>query len=633
MFVLVFLLYGKSIYNDYGLDDHLVFNKTSELGWKGMVKAFKTGYMKNEQSGNISGYRPVTVASFAMEFALFGKHAAVSRIINLLLYSLTGVLLFFFLAALLQNIPITDYLIKPQQGIVAPPTDIKNANNGYIATLVSFITTVLFICHPIHSEVILNIKSRDEILAFLFAISAVFCLINASKLTIGRVVAAFLLSMLALLSKNTAVPTLLLGLLGYVVLHRAASKKIFFSIGLFVSVFLIAKILDKYLSDTTKFGRIWEYIENPLYTMSIIDRIPTGLSVMLAYLKLLFIPQPLLYYYGYNQVPLCTWTSIVSWFSLLLHSVLLFFAIRQYRKRPILSYAIAYYLLHAFVYSNIIKVGPGIIAERFFYSGTLGFCLAIAYIGVYIIQQKAQNKAIAFYVGAFLLGVCLIDAVLIQQRIPAWKNLSTLLKTDMPYLANSAKANLLYADVLVKDLKKATLADWQLAEKHYHRAIEIYPNYHIPYNNLGFFYLKTQRFAEANEILLKAQKLMPHSSNILYNLGSASLKLGMTDRAQTYFEQAVSYQPNTEGAMAAFGGLHNIYGNKGDTTAMVRNLMNGFIYHSQEPFFYSELMRYYADQQKLVYLRNLLQSVADTISPDKQKMIKNKIKQLNGNTQ
>ena len=99
----------------------------------------------------------------------------------------------------------------------------------------------------------------------------------------------------------------------------------------------------------------------------------------------------------------------------------------------------------------------------------------------------------------------LAGGVMIQARIPAWRNLLTLCQTDMPNLDRSAKANLLYADILTKDLDKATLEQWQLAEKHYRRAIEIYPNYYAPYNNLGFFYLKTNRFAEANEVLLQAQ--------------------------------------------------------------------------------------------------------------------------------
>jgi len=38
--------------------------------------------------------------------------------------------------------------------------------------MIAFMASLLFACHPIHTEVVANIKSRDEILAFLFCMLA-----------------------------------------------------------------------------------------------------------------------------------------------------------------------------------------------------------------------------------------------------------------------------------------------------------------------------------------------------------------------------------------------------------------------------------------------------------------------------
>jgi lipoprotein NlpI len=627
MLFLAFLLYGGSLQNDYALDDYLVANETTELGWRAIPKAFKSGYMKHQQQNNISGYRPITVSTFAIEIAIFGKKASVSHAINVILYGLTGFLLYLFLATLFGNIADKITASTPNK---ASPAQTEQPSN---TRLLAFISTLLFICHPIHSEAVINIKSRDELLAFLFALSAAFCLIRATQLTILRALGVLLLSALAVLSKNTATPTLLALLMGILLLQHQQYpvKRLVGSAASLLFGFGVYKFLGKTLSDKTTDGRIWEYIENPLFDLSWIERLPTGIAIMFSYLKLLVVPQPLLYYYGYNQVALCTWASPLTWLSLALHGALLVWAITQYKKRPIWSFALFFYLLHVAVYSNIIKPGPGIIAERFFYSGTLGFCIALAYAGLYMANVLRQRQMNSFWLSALLLCLLITHTVLIYQRIPAWKNLDTLLKTDMPHLSNSAKANLLYADALVKNLKKATMADWELAEKHYRRAIEIYPKYSAPYNNLGFFYLKTSRFAEANEILLQAQALAPHSSRILYNLGSASLKLGMTDKAQNYFEQAVQYEPYSDASLAAFGGLHDIYNQKSDTTAVLNNLIKGFAYQPRENFFYNELIAHYSNGQKLPYLKSLLYQVSDTLPAQAQKIMRRKADKIQVN--
>ncbi|MBK8474297.1 MAG: hypothetical protein IPL33_20200 [Sphingobacteriales bacterium] len=167
----------------------------------------------------------------------------------------------------------------------------------------------------------------------------------------------------------------------------------------------------------------------------------------------------MVYYYGYNYVPLYTWASPIAWISLLLHLGLAYWAIRQYRQRPLLALGVAYYLIHALAFSNIFKVGPGIVAERFFYGGSVGFCWVLAYgllwwaTATKATQQPANavnlplqsdkkrqtktnkdsvknsNKTNTatltlrpmFWIATAVL--LLAGGVMIQVRIPAWRNL------------------------------------------------------------------------------------------------------------------------------------------------------------------------------------------------------------------
>jgi len=642
MLLLAFLLYGKSLNNGYALDDHLVLTPTTELGFKGIIKSFKSSYLQNNQNGEKSGYRPLTLATFALEVALVGKHASVSHAVSIVLYGLTAALLYVVLCALLTQVRHHDQFLLPS---AAP-----------LPHLWALLATLLFVIHPLHTEVVLNIKSRDELLALFFALSAAWCLLRP-RLGLWSGLGIVLCSTAALLCKITILPTLAVWLFGIALLRGFRPKRWLLLVGVVLAAVATYKILGRTLTDKNP-GNYWQYIENPLYAMSLIERLPMGWAVMGYYLKLLFIPAPLVYYYGYNYVPLYTWASPIAWVSLLLHLGLAYWAIRQYRQRPLLALGVAYYLIHALAFSNIFKVGPGIVAERFFYGGSVGFCWVLAYgllwwaTATKTTQQPANavnlplqsdkkrqtktnkdsvknsNKTNTatltlrpmFWIATAVL--LLAGGVMIQVRIPAWRNLLTLCQTDMPNLDRSAKANLLYADILTKDLDKATLEQWQLAEKHYRRAIEIYPNYYAPYNNLGFFYLKTNRFAEANEVLLQAQTHAPQSAQVLYNLGSASLKLGINDKAKGYFEQATRYEPESEAGLGSFGALHNIYGTGNDTTAMTYNLIRAMMHHPHKSFFFQELIRYYTEQQKIPYLHTRIRAAADTLDEKHRKELR-----------
>lgn len=72
--------------------------------------------------------------------------------------------------------------------------------------LFPILVTLLFIVHPIHTEVVNNLKSRDELLSFLFGLSSLYYFIKNQENGLWKhlFLALFFLT-LALLSKKTAV--------------------------------------------------------------------------------------------------------------------------------------------------------------------------------------------------------------------------------------------------------------------------------------------------------------------------------------------------------------------------------------------------------------------------------------------
>src|SRR5690606_31771162 len=88
------LFYGNTLTNDYSFDDEYVIvnNKKVAEGFSGISDIFKSRYV--ESSDQSFGYRPVVLASFAIEYEFFGAKPAVSHFINLFLYILTCLLIF-----------------------------------------------------------------------------------------------------------------------------------------------------------------------------------------------------------------------------------------------------------------------------------------------------------------------------------------------------------------------------------------------------------------------------------------------------------------------------------------------------------------------------------------------------------
>ncbi|QQR95169.1 MAG: DUF1736 domain-containing protein [Bacteroidota bacterium] len=119
------------------------------------------------------------------------------------------------------------------------------------------------------------------------------------------------------------------------------------------------------------------------------QKFATAVMILGMYLKLLFIPHPLVFDYSYNQIPLVGMGNIWFLLSLLIHVGLLVWAILLLKKNKLLSFIILFYFISMSIYSNIFYVIGSSFGERFLYTASFGFCMAVAY--AFSLLSKNQN--------------------------------------------------------------------------------------------------------------------------------------------------------------------------------------------------------------------------------------------------
>lgn len=359
--VLCFVVYGNSLSNKYALDDDLVIlqNPRIHKGLDAFPQIFFEHYSQSAKSSY--GFRPITLATFALEYHLFGENPHVGHLINILLYALTCILLYFLLLRLFRE---------------------------YHWSL-SALAVILFIIHPIHTEVVNNIKSRDELLAFLFAIAAMRSFIYAfdhkkvPRFGIG-ILFGTLLFMVSLLAKTTSAPFFVI--IPFTLIYYLRFK--WWKVLAATSVIIFGLIVVRYGIDqvlAVEKTRELLYFENPLFQEQFrsfngfATKLPMAFYTTGFYLKMMVVPQPLLFYYGYSHMDLAGWDNGWTWVSMIIILTSVFFILKKFKSREPWVYGAIFFFLFAATYSNLISAAVGIVAERFIYMGSLGFCIVLAW--------------------------------------------------------------------------------------------------------------------------------------------------------------------------------------------------------------------------------------------------------------
>ena len=601
IFLISFLIYANTLGHEFTQDDAIVIydNEYVKQGIRGINKIYATdsfrGFFGDDKSTLVSGgrYRPLTISLFAIVHELVGVQPFAYHLLSILLYSLLCIIIFKILSSLPSSWP----------------TDKQ--------TYFAFAAALIYVVHPIHTEVVANIKGLDETLSLLFSLlslASASCYSKSGKP--GYLLLSGLLFVLALFSKENAIAFIAVI---PVVLYFFSKDKSKLKKTVIVTSVLALTFIGYWMLRTSIVGYDLgdpptEMLNNPFIKLEDNRYVPFSFEERWAsityglgkYIQLLFFPHPLTHDYYPRHFGVVDFKDAAVWMSIIMNGTLAVIAIIGLKKRSFISFVIFFFFATIALMSNVVFPIGTHLSERFLFTPSLAFAMAMAYGFTKLYGINSYRKPLMLLIG---LGLFMGAGKTIA-RNNAWKNDLTLFTTDVEVSKNSAKVRnaaggaLLAACAETSDpIEKQTMAqealvhlmeatrihpnykeahflsgiahsyvrDYDRSITSYELALQISPNYQLAFDNLKGVLKQGAKengmngnIQKALEYLQKVLTYTPNDADALSMMGTAYGTSGNHKLAIEYFEKAISIRPNVAMTYVNLGLAQQSYGLEDD---------------------------------------------------------------------
>lgn len=609
LIILAVGVYCNTLFNEYALDDYglILENEQTKEGTSAVFKILGSSYRQGTVAGDNTLYRPLSKVMFAIEWSLSPGSPGLGHFMNISLFALSVVLLFRMLRRYMK------------ENIIVP-----------------FVAAALFAVHPIHTEVVANIKGRDDILCFLFFVVTAlyvhrYMILQKTKDLIFSGV-AFFLCMLSKESAITFVAVIPLMIYFFIPEGRTAAqnknlidnppfgmddkfrrraelqyklrwfsgspqREVYFALGGVAVLFLIIRFFVLAGGGISPVP----YIDNYIVGIDgFVGQRATAITIAGLYLVKLVVPFGLVCDASVAQMPEY---GLGSWQFLLSLAVFLgagIFALMKFRSKHPVSFGILYFLITFSIVSNIPFLLGTNYGERLLYAPSLGICIIAAWLlhRLLFSEENATGSVGEFFRSqqkvVAVLGVIVVAySVVAIMRNPVWKNNETLYGTDMQISEKSCKLHYFYGNHMTQKDSLTLLVkgsdEWNRRVDtgivELRNSIALCPGYSDAIQKLADVYLEKQQYDSAEYYYRMAIRVNPTSSIARNNFGSMLFERKRYAEAQFQFERAIQFN----GMYAeAYNNLAGCIGTQGGEFVNKGNL-----YPWRKEEFYQKAMEYY----------------------------------------
>lgn len=517
-----FFVYCNTIGHGFVLDDEAVITKNLfvKKGFGGFGDIFTTFYWKGYWDLNSGLYRPLSLIVFSIEWMLFPDKPGFFHFVQVTLYTITVLALYTMLKRLLAD------------------------TNKWLA----FGIALLFALHPLHTEVVANIKSMDEVLALLFFILSTNWLLKKDSYSWQSCLFFFL----ALLSKEGAMAFIPVWFLLLVQIRQQSVKHAFKTVLPLLIVAVVWLLLRTWVINSGSPVVGYTYADNSILACSDwITQKLTAITILGMSLLHFLYPFGMSYDYSYPQIPCATFTSAGFWAAFIVLSALLAAAIYYFKRKPMVSFGILFFFMTSFLTSNLLFNIGATMADRFMFIPLLGLVLAICYAGFEATHNLKTRKAGT--ISVVILGIALVLGMITYNNNKDWKSNDTLFAAHAQNVPNSARAQYNYGTVLLNYAISHNKEGLDTAFEKLSLAHKLDPENIDVKTNLGISNYHLQNYTAAAN-LLKETFRIKKDDQIRLNLADTYSKLNQPDSALVLYKEALqnnTYNANTHGRIGA----------------------------------------------------------------------------------
>src|SRR3972149_8048609 len=516
IFVIVCLsqfVYLNSLSNQFVYDDEFTivdnyFVKT----WENLPLLFSKDYFRF--SGELS-YRPVITLSYFIDYSLWKLNPFGFHLTNTLLHPLNSVLLFFLLKRIFN------------------------------CRTTSFITTLIFSCHPVLAEAVNAVSYREDLLAATFFIAAFLLYVKTSKDERSFSPAYFAsvgCYLLGIFSKEMAITLPLIIFLYDLIFTKVQSLS--YKLTRYYTGYILATIFYLSMRFVVLHNPVESHVSYP--ESSIFINFLTMSKVLASYMKLFIVPVTLCADYVIPYSTSLSHTAFIVSLLLLVAVIVITYKLFFYSKS--LFFSVVWFFVGLLPVLNIVPI-ENIMAEGYLRLPIIGFCMVIGNLLVHS-QNNIRSFNKLYVTVSILILVLGIFSFKTIKRNTVWVD-QTVLWTDTARVSpKSFKAHNNLGNIYRNDGR----LDEAIVELRY--ALSLYNDYIDAHNNLGVTYRKKGMLEEALREYQRALQINPHYPYAHNNLGVLYAKSNYLDLAINEFNDAVANKPDYADAYNNLGATY-----------------------------------------------------------------------------
>ncbi len=511
--VLVFALWGRTLGYKFVWDDtYFITNLSSIRSVRNIPRMFTTLEAQADLGASFRVFRPIRNVVYCLLVQAGGGQPRpwLFHLANVLMHSLNVLLLFELLRWGLRRVP---------PGRTGPSDAGRECLWGALGAAV-------FAVHPANAEVVSWVKCLDDLLAAFFVLAAVLFWLHRPQRS-GAYVGAFLCYTLALYSKVSALPFLVLPVLDAVRAPRNSRREAWLQALPFAAVAAVYLFHRHGIIGGT--GQTAPISGSWLQTL--IDMLP----VVTSYTRLLLGVPPFCCDYTFLKGGLRPGSPQVLFgaFLLLVWAAATIAAVRRKETR-LMGFGLIWIGLFLAPVSNIVPMMQ-YMAERFLYLPLLGWAALLAAVGAVAAARSRRGCVMLFLV------LTSVWAGVAWRRSALWRNELTLFVSDAfrhprgTRLAKNAVAAALQLPHMRRALRTASpsAVSWDRVWGTLDELRKRFPETGELYLALGVAYLRNGRRGEGVAALERAAELIPGNPDVWVNLAQFYLESKEPDRARS----------------------------------------------------------------------------------------------------